>query len=137
MSETLSGGGLCGAIRYRYEGTPGTAFNCHYSICFRSAGAPYLAWMTLNSAGFTLKTGAPEYRHSNQNGRLGSAPTAACSCSSCSIAIPIASTAPSAATAGRLQRRPYADLFAQDRLGWVARDDARRRFDAMPPGWPW
>jgi len=46
MRATLTGGCLSGAIRDRYQGTLGAAFNCHCSICRRSAGAPFLAWQT-------------------------------------------------------------------------------------------
>ncbi len=31
---------------------------------------------------------------------------------------------------------PKVDLYAQDRLAWVVRDEALDHFDAMPPDWP-
>ncbi len=64
MNDPLTGGCLCGAIRYRYQGTLGAAFNCHCSICRRSAGAPFLAWQTLDSADLSVETGAHKYLHS-------------------------------------------------------------------------
>ena len=101
----LTGGCLCGAIRYRYQGTLGAAFNCHCSICRRSAGAPFLAWQTLNSADLTFDKGAPKYRYSTEQGRQNETP-------------------------------PRVDLYARDRLDWVARDGSLGHFDEMPPDWP-
>ncbi|SHG94945.1 GFA family protein [Ferrimonas marina] len=44
-SNELTGGCLCGAIRYRVEGTPFDADYCHCRQCQRSVGAPFGCWM--------------------------------------------------------------------------------------------
>jgi len=44
MTETLTGGCRCGAIRYSVSGPPKRASLCHCRDCQRSAGAPAVAW---------------------------------------------------------------------------------------------
>ncbi len=136
MSGTLTGGCLCGAVRYRYDGVPGAAFNCHCSICRRSAGAPFLAWMTLNSAGLTFEAGAPKYRHSSADGRRGFCPD----CGTQLFFVFDSDPEHIYSTLGSHDRPnetpPSADLYAGDRVPWVALDPASRHFDEMPPDWP-
>ncbi len=136
MSDALTGGCLCGAIRYRYEGAPGAAFNCHCSICRRSAGAPFLAWMTLNSAELTFDKGAPRYRHSSENGRRGFCPD----CGTPLFFVFDDEPELIYSTVGSHDRPnqtpPGVDLYERDRVPWVLRDPALDRFDEMPPDWP-
>ena len=44
MSETATGGCLCGAIRYRVSGPPRATSLCHCDSCRRATGGPSLAW---------------------------------------------------------------------------------------------
>lgn len=65
MGEILTGGCLCGAIRYRIEAAPVEALYCHCRMCRRAHGAPVVAWLTVPSAGFAIITGEPAgYRSS-------------------------------------------------------------------------
>jgi hypothetical protein len=41
MSEIHDGGCLCGAVRYRVEGSPLKAFNCHCTFCQRRTGTAF------------------------------------------------------------------------------------------------
>lgn len=41
----LTGGCLCGAVRYRAKGAPRATSLCHCSSCRRSTGGPSLAWV--------------------------------------------------------------------------------------------
>lgn len=43
----LSGGCLCGQIRYTLASAPTDLNDCHCVDCRRSTGAPYLAWGTV------------------------------------------------------------------------------------------
>jgi hypothetical protein len=54
----ISGGCLCGAIRYEADGTPYNETLCHCSMCRRAAGAPAMAWATVKRADFRLTSGA-------------------------------------------------------------------------------
>ena len=43
LSETATGGCLCGAVRYRLEGAPFSVIFCHCESCRRHTGAPAVA----------------------------------------------------------------------------------------------
>lgn len=61
----LTGGCLCGAVRYRFEGEPGRAGWCHCRMCQRSSGAPAQTYVLLPEAGFRYTGAAPAvYRSS-------------------------------------------------------------------------
>lgn len=66
MSEPeLSGGCLCGAVRYRAAGTVSDATVCHCPTCRRASGAPLVAWVTFPRRGFAFTRGEPvRYRSS-------------------------------------------------------------------------
>ena len=51
------GGCLCGAIRYRAAGPATNRCYCHCRSCRGAAGAPYVAWATVPTAGFALTRG--------------------------------------------------------------------------------
>lgn len=64
-ASALTGGCLCGAIRYEARGTPFHRTVCHCSICRRAAGAPMVAWFTVKPADFAFTAGQPStYRSS-------------------------------------------------------------------------
>ena len=59
------GGCLCGAVRYRIDLEPKLADICHCAMCRKSAGAPFIAWVAVPSAGFHWTQGKPTaYRSS-------------------------------------------------------------------------
>jgi hypothetical protein len=65
--RVLTGGCLCGAIRYEARGAPFHQTVCHCSICRRSTGAPMVAWFSVKLADFTITAGQPShYRSSTQ-----------------------------------------------------------------------
>jgi hypothetical protein len=43
----LTGGCLCGEIRYETAGTPFHLTNCHCTMCRRASGAPMVAWFSV------------------------------------------------------------------------------------------
>ena len=64
----LTGGCLCGAVRYAFEGTPGEAGWCHCRMCQRSSGAPAQTYVVLPQAGFRYVAGAPALYRSSEKG---------------------------------------------------------------------
>ena len=54
---TVSGGCLCGAVRYQARGDLDNVVHCHCSMCRRASGAPVVTWVVLPRDGFAF-TGA-------------------------------------------------------------------------------
>src|SRR5262249_47547938 len=59
MDQVLSGGCLCGEVRYRITATPVEALYCHCRMCQRAHGAPVIAWLTVPLAAFHGSAGPP------------------------------------------------------------------------------
>lgn len=64
----LTGGCLCGEVRYAFEGTPGVSGWCHCRMCQRSSGAPAQTYILLPKAGFQYVAGEPVLYRSSANG---------------------------------------------------------------------
>jgi hypothetical protein len=71
----LTGGCLCGAVRYEVRGAPFHRTVCHCSICRRSAGAPMVAWFTVKPADFAFTAGQPSTYRSSAKGQRTHCPT--------------------------------------------------------------
>jgi hypothetical protein len=57
--EKVTGGCLCGAIRYEIKGAAHHSTHCHCLHCRRSTGAAIVTWTTFRSADFGIVTGTP------------------------------------------------------------------------------
>jgi hypothetical protein len=72
MSEAkLTGGCLCGAVRYETTGSPAWAGHCHCSLCRRSSGAAYVSWFVVPSATFKFTQGQSALYASSERARRG------------------------------------------------------------------
>ncbi len=58
-TPVVTGGCLCGAVRYRAAGRAMGGALCHCRSCRRAAGAPMVAWVTFPTAGFSFTSGRP------------------------------------------------------------------------------
>lgn len=72
--DAITGGCLCGAIRYRLARRPSDVAHCHCRICRRSAGAAFLTWATVPRAEITV-AGEPRWYRSSSLARRGFCPT--------------------------------------------------------------
>jgi hypothetical protein len=71
MADGLTGGCLCGAVRYEVLEAIFDAGYCHCSICRRSIGAPVLAWANVRASRFELRgSDARKYRSSSKGCRV-------------------------------------------------------------------
>ncbi|TDR82264.1 GFA family protein [Paludibacterium purpuratum] len=50
MQEQLTGGCLCGSIRYVVRGLPSYLTHCHCPTCRKASGAAFLTWFTVRSS---------------------------------------------------------------------------------------
>ncbi|MEX0758509.1 MAG: GFA family protein, partial [Tistlia sp.] len=65
----LTGGCLCGALRYRVTAAPLDAGYCHCRICQKLSGAPAMVWVTVPRAGFGYTEGEPRVHRSSDWGQ--------------------------------------------------------------------
>ena len=65
MSETLSGGCLCGNVRYEILGAPVYVFHCHCSMCRRAGGAAFQTWAGFEADALTVTQGMAESYNSS------------------------------------------------------------------------
>jgi hypothetical protein len=57
--ESLSGGCLCGAVRFRCGMPQSAAAYCHCTSCRRAAGAHVVAWFTVPASSLVFTQGQP------------------------------------------------------------------------------
>ena len=67
-SEPITGGCLCGAIRYEVTGPEIDAELCHCRMCQRFSGGPVLAWASFPKEALRFTQGEPKYYQSSQGG---------------------------------------------------------------------
>ena len=56
----LTGGCLCGATRFEARGTPILSAICHWRMCQRASGAPFMALLFMPSEGVAVTKGQPQ-----------------------------------------------------------------------------
>ena len=59
MKTAMTGGCLCGAVRYEAAGEPLFSLQCHCRDCQRSSGTAYIAALRVPAAGFRITRGEP------------------------------------------------------------------------------
>ena len=59
VSAPITGGCLCGAVRYGITGAPVLTELCHCKTCRRAAGAPMMAWAAFSRREFEIVEGKP------------------------------------------------------------------------------
>ena len=60
MTTIVTGGCLCGAIRYEYRGEVGTAGYCHCSDCRHISGSAFGVSVRVAASGFRIVLGQPK-----------------------------------------------------------------------------
>jgi hypothetical protein len=65
MSRIVTGGCLCGAVRYEAHGPGSPPALCHCESCRRAAGAPVVAWITWPAEAFACTEGQPSRHRSS------------------------------------------------------------------------
>ncbi len=125
----LAGGCLCGAIRFRINGEPMAVSHCHCTYCRRATGAPFITWITLPAAAYTLSAGTPAFYHSTDTVRRGF-------CGACGTTLSYGSNdhadevdVSAAALDDPEAVMPDDHLWVGSQLSWVRMDDGLPRLD--------
>jgi hypothetical protein len=61
MKLPITGGCLCGAVRYEISASPISSFNCHCRSCQKALGAPYLAALLVPAPALKIAGNYKEY----------------------------------------------------------------------------
>ncbi|MBM3601987.1 MAG: GFA family protein [Alphaproteobacteria bacterium] len=67
----LTGGCLCGSVRYRATTEPMNPHMCHCTMCQRASGAPMVGWISFPLDRFAFTSGEPTYYRSSPGIRRG------------------------------------------------------------------
>ena len=59
-ANVVTGGCLCGAVRYETSGLPYHITHCHCLDCRRSSGAAFVTWASFRRSSFRFTTGQPK-----------------------------------------------------------------------------
>jgi hypothetical protein len=128
MSDTLTGGCLCGNVRYRLTGSPNNVTYCHCETCRRAAGSPVMVWAEYPVSQVELDQGAMRFYESSDIGERGFCPR-------CGSSLTFQYTAGrenidvSAATLDDPNRlQPEDHLWTRSRISWFAVDDSLPRY---------
>jgi hypothetical protein len=71
LGTRITGGCLCGAVRYEYEGEVGAAGYCHCEDCRRTSGSAFGVSVRVAAAGFRTTRGEPRaFTKAGDSGRL-------------------------------------------------------------------
>jgi hypothetical protein len=69
LTDHVSGGCQCGALRFRVTGTPSQSSICHCRMCQKAFGAYYAPLVSTRGAKFEWTRGVPKYFHSSNHVR--------------------------------------------------------------------
>ncbi len=61
----ISGGCLCGAVRFRVTAKPVAAYYCHCTMCQKNSGGPFMPSATVPIEAFAFTKGEPKVYESS------------------------------------------------------------------------
>jgi hypothetical protein len=121
MTESMSGGCYCGAVRFHVA--PPTQFcaHCHCSMCRRSHGAGYVTWIAVPRSQFRLLAGEQQLTHfrSSDHGTRSFCATCGSTLFCESTRHPDRIDIVLANFDGPIDVQPQAHIFFDDRVDWV------------------
>jgi hypothetical protein len=71
----VTGGCLCGAVRYEARAFLGMAYYCHCTICQKTTGAPFEIGVLVKAGTLRFTGGTPSYFQSSSFGKRGFCPS--------------------------------------------------------------
>lgn len=131
MIAALPGGCFCGAVRFRISGSISQACYCHCESCRRAAGAPYVAWCTVESDRFVVTTGHLTLHASSPKVSRGFCATCGTSITYAHDARPGEIDVTIATLDDPEHVAPTRHIWLIDKLPWVEINDALPKFEGF------
>ncbi len=129
-SAVLTGGCLCGSVRFEIEPPTKWCSHCHCSLCRRAHGAAFVTWFGVEKAQFRISEGdsAVQWHHSSEEARRGF-------CGRCGSTLFFESERWAGETHivlasmdSPIDRTPRAHVFFDSHVDWVELGDELNRF---------
>jgi hypothetical protein len=130
-NQTVSGGCLCGAVKFSAELPSKWCAHCHCTMCRRAHGAGYVTWVGFEDSQFRIETGEDRLRWfaSSENAQRGF-------CATCGSTMFFRSSKWAgeihialASIADPIDRKPQANVFHATHVDWMPLDDALAIFN--------
>lgn len=139
MSEELTGGCLCGAVRYTASVMPGMVGDCYCIDCRKSSGTSHCTHAVFPSDAVSISGEVKFYDHAADSGnmvRRGFCPNCGSAIYSTNPMMPGMTfiRASSLDDPGRIE--PQMTVYASRAPHWARIDQGKPVFDVMPPGGP-
>ena len=132
----LTGGCLCGRVRYSVHGQPVLSCNCHCRNCQRYTGSAFETMIVFPAESVSVQGELKTYDHFGDSGKI--LHRRFCpNCGSGVIAEPDAMPGVLVVLAGTLDDpsafKPTMDIYWSFGQPWIHAGEARMRFAEMPP----
>ena len=135
MSETITGGCLCGAVRYEAHSEPRFAGCCYCNDCRRASGSGYIGFMGFPASAVTITGRALTHSHRLSDGRVADRNHCA-ACWSLVYGGILGETDNHTIYAGSLDDpsrfKPTVAIFAREKAPWIAIPEGLKVFEGMP-----
>jgi hypothetical protein len=134
VSAKLTGGCLCGQVRFEVDGDAGPFFLCHCSHCRRDTGSAHAANLFVAPGQLDWLAGQERVTRFDLPGTRHTR----CFCSTCGSALPYVRpggaglVVPAGSLHGPVGLRPTAHIFAASRADWDHALEQLPFFDGLP-----
>jgi hypothetical protein len=136
LSEgTITGGCLCGAVRYEARGEAALAGYCYCNDCRRASGSGYIGFMGFPASALTVTGAVLTHSHRLSDGRVADRNHCA-ACGSLVYGGVVGKVDRHTVYAGSLDDpsrfRPTMAIFAREKAPWVVIPPGLTVFDGLP-----
>lgn len=137
MNPPLSGGCLCGRVRYQITAEPFGQGNCHCRACQHATGGAFVAALLVATEAFTVTGDYREYAVTADSGNQvhrGFCPTCGTTLFARTTRIPTMHPVFAVTLDEPDQFKPQADFWTGRAQPWVCMDPVLPKFKRDPPG---
>lgn len=137
MTQTFTGGCLCGAVRYSCSAEPAMAGHCHCEDCRRSSGSGHSSHLAVPDASVSLTGEVAAYVRPANSGNIVTrhfCPTCGAALFSTNSAMPGMMFLRASSLDDLEVFKPQMHVFVSRAASWDHRHDELPVFAEMPPG---